>query len=327
MAAVNLQYDQVQWVEIGYDNANHIEIDNVVSFADRVVSPDGDMIYPFQYINLFSPAGVHHNHKYWEMDLVLDTNYLEDDTLPLEYWAYYLDVQDTALTQNAINCDAANDYIEWFKVYIRESDGTQTELSYASEAENTVWCVGETSEINNEIGERHQTTTFKFICLGERSRAATALTHNPGGNEEPIKIMRINNFTVPGTPDLVCTNVLRFEDDFVMQMTPQFLPNTFQAQDLKQDQHWRVLTLVVDSETSALDTNIDITTANTVIPANFYVEFTLADGLGTTERWTYNSTINYILSRREGTIHADVPRDTIEYRILTECDKSISQPT
>lgn len=322
--AVNVAYDQVQWVEIGYNAANHIEIDNVISWADRVVSPDGDMVYPMQFINLYSPPGVHHNHKYWEMEMTLDSNYLETTASPLQYWPYYLDVQVAALNQYPIVCDAANNYIEWLKVYVRESDGTQTCLTYADEDDNVVWVTSEVSSFSNEIGERHQPVTWRFICLQERAKTYTALTHTPGVNESPIKVMRIDNFTVGGN---VCTNVLRFEDEFFMQMTPQFIPNTFQGLDLKQDQHWRLLTLVVDSETDILDTYIDITTANTPLPINFSADFTLADGLGTTETWTYAGAANesYVISRRDGEIHSDVPRDTIEYRIITVCNKTITQ--
>lgn len=324
--AVNLQFDKIEWVEIGVSAADHVEIENVISFADRVVSPDGDMIDPLLTINAFHPAGVHHNHKYWEMELVLDSDWLPDNTAPTAYWAYTQQVQAGVGASRAIKCNDDNDSIEWFKVYVREADGTQTKLTYADEDTDVVWCIGETSQINNERGERHQPKTWRFICLQERSKAYTADTHTPGANEEAIKIMRCDNFTIGANS---CTNVLSFEDEFVMNMTPQFIPNTFQGVDMKQDQHWRVLTVVVDSETSIFDPYIDITTANSFIPAgNFYVEFTLADGAGTTERWAYTpgDTNAYIINRREGEIHADVPRDTIEYQLWTLCTKTVTHP-
>ena len=297
----------------------------MVSFSYRVVSPDTDMVYPMKFINDRSPVGVHHNHKYWELEMVLDTNYLEDNTAPLEYWAYYLDVQGAGET--AIACDGENDWIEWFKVYIREGDGTQTLLEFADEDESVLWCVGEVTNINNENDTRHQTTTWKFICLQEVAKSYTAVVHNPVAAEEPIKIMRIDNFTIVGEGS--CTNVLRFEDEFIMEITPQFLPNTFQGVDVKQDQKWRKLTIVVDSVSDIFDPYVDITTANTIIPANFYVEFTLADGAATTERWTYSGgapQTSYILNRLEGVVDGDSERDTVEYQIITTCDRAITQP-
>jgi len=297
----------------------------VVSWADRVVSPDGDMVDPALFINDFSPLGVHHNHKYWEMEMVLDTDWLPNKNNATSYWAYTQQVQTGVAASRAIKCDDDNDSIEWLKVYIRESDGTQTCLTYADEDEDVVWCIGETANINNEIGTRHQTTTFKFICLQERGKDQTAEVYDPGANEEAVKIMRIDNFTRGN----IATNILRYEDDFVMNMTPQFIPNTFQGLDLKQDQHWRILTIVVDSETDIFDAYIDITTANTVIPADFHVDFTLADGAATSEVWTYSGgdpVVAYIINREQGRIDDDVDRDTIEYRILVACDKAITHP-
>jgi len=116
MAATSWSYDKVEWIEIGADTGNHVNIQNVVSFAERVVSPDGDMLYPMQVINEYSPVGVHDNHKYWELEMVLDTNWLYDDTaVPVEYWAYDQDVDGGAGTHYAIECDDENGNIDWFK--------------------------------------------------------------------------------------------------------------------------------------------------------------------------------------------------------------------
>jgi len=105
-----------------------------------------------------------------------------------------------------------------------------------------------------------------------------------------------------------------------MNMTPQFIPNTFQGQDLKQDQHYRVLTVVVDSENAIFDPYISVTAANTMIPAgNIVVVFTLADGAGTVRTWTYTSAVKYVLNRREGETHHDVLRDTTEYQVIINC--------
>jgi len=204
-----------------------------------------------------------------------------------------------------------------------------TELSYANQEDNLVWCIGEIAEVNNETGERHQTKTFRFICLGERGKdhqAADHWTYSKGVNEDELKILRCDAFAFLAT--MACTNVLVYRDEFLFQMTPQFIPNTAQGLDLKQDQHWRVLTLIVDSETDLLDAYMTITTKLDCLPTNFYAEFTLADGLGTTELWTYTapSCRSYVLNRREGEIHADVPRDTFEYQILTLCNKTVTHP-
>lgn len=169
--AWNEKYDVVTLVEIGRTNVDHVNITNVVSFADRVVSPDGSMLDPLSVINTWNPGGVHHNHKYWEMELVLDTNWLPDDSAPTAYWEY---AQPVDVAGNFAIVDAgANPSIEYFVVTIRDHDASQTFLTYADATvivhkPNQVWCVGKTTEISNEKNVRHQTTTFRFICLTER---------------------------------------------------------------------------------------------------------------------------------------------------------------
>lgn len=319
-------YDKVEWIEIGWDNAaidRFVEIDNVVSFADRVVSPDGDMVAPLTTINAFSPVGVHDNHTYYEMEMVLDTDYINNTANMANYWAYHQQVQNGVAASRAIICDGDNYFIEWFKVYIREADGTQTRLTYANKDEELVWCIGETSEFNNEPGSRHQTTTFKFICYGERVKDYKHVAPwwtRTATDEANVKYMRVDNVTVNA---LIGTNILRFSDDFVMEMNPQFIPNTFIGQDLKQDQHYRILTVVVDSENAIFDPYFSPIAANAAIPGNLDVNFTLADGAGGTVRWRYTSDIKYVINRREGRIHHDVLRDTIEYQVLVACDAKV----
>jgi hypothetical protein len=94
-----------------------------------------------------------------------------------------------------------------------------------------------------------------------------------------------------------CTNVLSFMEEHIMEITPQFVPNTFQGPDVKQDHKWFVLTIVVDSETNIFDTpHHRITAANNPFTV-LYVDFILADGSATRERWTYQASRSYVLSR------------------------------
>ena len=171
--AVNVRYDIVTLVEIGRTVGDHANITNVVSFADRVVSPDGSMLDPLSVINTWNPRGVHHNHKHWEMELVLDTNWKVITTSPgVGYWEYYQMVDGGNSLPALVNA-GANTPIEYFIVTIREHNGTITTLTYADGVfdENLIWLVGKTADINNERGTRHQTTTFRFICFGERGKS------------------------------------------------------------------------------------------------------------------------------------------------------------
>lgn len=174
-----MKYDIVTLIEIGATDVSHANITNIVSFADRIVSLDGSMLDPLSVINAWNPGGVHQNHTYWEMELVLDTNWKVITTSPgVGYWEYF-EMVDNALTMPALRDANYNPSIEYFVVTIREHDGTITTLTYAdgtvdTARPNLVWLVGKTVDIDNEKGTRHQTTTFRFICFGDREK-----THVP----------------------------------------------------------------------------------------------------------------------------------------------------
>ena len=173
-----LKYDKVSSVEIGFDDtnvANYVEITNVLYFAERLVSVEGDMVSQLSMINTWVPGGVHQSHKYLELELCLDTDWLTDDTNRTTRWAYTQAVDGAAGV--AINAVGANPDIEYFLVNVREHDGTATTLCYTYDADllrnyssNVLWCTGETSEFSNEDGVPHQTVTFRFICLQDVRR-------------------------------------------------------------------------------------------------------------------------------------------------------------
>ena len=158
------KYDKVTDIEIGRTNIDHMTITNVLYFSSRVVSPDGDMVDPMTRINDFNPGGVHHNHKYWELEFALDTDWLETVGTPVSRWAYTQNV-NAANTLPAIDENGDNIPIEHFLVNIREHDGTATVLTYADTIANVLICTSEISEFSNEDGTPHQTVTFRFICL------------------------------------------------------------------------------------------------------------------------------------------------------------------
>jgi len=164
------KYDKCNSVKIGRTSADCVTITNVLYWAPKVIAVEGDMVSPLAVINDYNPSGVHQSHKYLEMEMALDTDWLTDSTDRTKRWAYTQKV-DAADTKPAIDEDGYNTAIEYLVVSVREHDGTETTLTYANEAANTVWCTGEISDFSNEEGTRHQTVTFKFICLGEEVRS------------------------------------------------------------------------------------------------------------------------------------------------------------
>lgn len=164
------KYDKVTNIEIGRTSADKMTITNVLYFSSRVVSPDGDMVDPLTRINDFNPGGVHHNHKYWELEFALDTDWLETVGTPVSRWAYTQHV-NAANTLPAIDENGANIPIEFMEVNIREHDGDPTVLQYANAKANVLICISEISEFSNEDGTPHQTVTFRFICLQDVVRS------------------------------------------------------------------------------------------------------------------------------------------------------------
>lgn len=137
----------------------------------------------------------------------------------------------------------------------------------------------------------------------------------------PVKILRVNNVT---TSVGATTNVYRFKEEHIMQVTPQFIPNLYKGAGVLQLHKWRILTITIDTETNVFDNGLAITAANSPFATTFYVEFTLTDGV--VERWTYEPTKCYVYNRGEGRYDAEANRKTVEYAILTYGSKVVTHP-
>jgi len=165
------KYDKVLEFRIGFDDTvehtTYMPVYNIVSWADRSPAPDGKHVSPINVINDPNPAGVHQHHKMWEMELVLDS----DSNAFLDQI-----VQNGVALSRAIIWDGDNYFIEYLYVLAREANGTTTSLVYTNlgandyGAQEMVWCTGVTHDYTNERNTRHQTSTYKFVCLQERVR-------------------------------------------------------------------------------------------------------------------------------------------------------------
>lgn len=165
---VETKYDKVTSVDIGRTAGDHVTITNVLYFTERIVSVESDMVTPLTVINDWNPSGVHQSHKYLELELALDTDWLTDAADRTTRWAYTQNV-DAGDSAPAIDEDGSNTAIEYFQVNVREHDGTPLGLVYANVDTNVLWCTGETTEISNEDNTPHQTVVFRFICLQDVS--------------------------------------------------------------------------------------------------------------------------------------------------------------
>ena len=98
--------------------------------------------------------------------------------------------------------------------------------------------------------------------------------------EGAIKFKSIANIICNG----IATNVLTFREEFMMNITPQFMPNTFPGLGVLEKSKWRVLTFTLDSDDDVFDFGFSVGAANSalgIIGALAYdtgdVEFTLGE--------------------------------------------------
>ncbi len=120
------------------------------------------------------------------------------------------------------------------------------------------------------------------------------------------------------------TNIISFREEHVMNITAQFMPNTYQGLGFLQKAKWRVLTFTMDSDTNAFDADWSITAANTSLGTSLIVYFVVADAAGTSETWTYQIAKSYVSRREAGRIEDGAPRNTTEWTVLMYGTKVIA---
>jgi len=143
--------------------------------------------------------------------------------------------------------------------------------------------------------------------------------------EGPIRLKNIVSVVAGG---ITAENILSFREDHIMNITPQFVPNTFQGVDVLQRSKWRELTIVVDTVNTIFFAYFTVIAENAEIATDIVVVFDLADGTGNTETWTYDYThadnTAWISRKDFGRIEDGARRNTTEYKIITYGVKTIT---
>ena len=313
MIVLSVRYDIITGVEIGWGAGAgmHTDIAAIVSFGDRLISRDDGHVFPLNIINTVVPQGVHHNQKHYEMEFILDS---------FNYDAFYNQrVQAGDVNSRAIRQGVANDDIEYFAVFIRESDGTETRYSYECEQ---VYVVGQVHDYTNEQGNRHKPTTINMVCLGSRTDSADSFVGVPTGDLSHIRTDLVT------TPTGTATNILSVREEYIMQNNIRFVPNVYEGVAMKYDHEWRELVLTFDSDVDIFDAYIDDDGPNPVIPT-LIIDHTMVNPqtqVEETERWSYHANSIYVRDRMPGDIVEGRERNTFEYHILAYNTKTVSTP-
>lgn len=129
----------------------------------------------------------------------------------------------------------------------------------------------------------------------------------------PIKLKNIVSVTANG---ITATNILTFKDDFLMNIAPQFVPNTFQGLGILERAKYRVLTFGLDSDSDVFAASYSVTAANTAIGTAFTVKFQVADATSTQETWTYVNTESFVQKKENGKIEDGANRNITEYMVI-----------
>ena len=130
--------------------------------------------------------------------------------------------------------------------------------------------------------------------------------------EGAIKLKSIASVTANA---LAATNILSFREEFMMNITPQFIPNTYQGLGVLEKSKWRVLTFTFDSDTDIFDLDYFVAAANIPVATTIVVAFVVADAAGTAETWTYQIAKSWIQRKEFGRIEDGAMRNTFEYTV------------
>jgi len=141
--------------------------------------------------------------------------------------------------------------------------------------------------------------------------------------EGPLKIIRIVSVVANG---VTADNILSVKDEFLMNMTPQFVPNTYQGLSMLEKSKWRVITVVIDSENTLFDASFAVDAANTAIGTSLIINFIASTTLDPAVAlvWTYAHATAYVQKREYGRIEDGAPRNTLEYTIVTNGQKTVT---
>ena len=269
------KYDYLSKIGLGYDSTHYTAMTNVLRYSDRLVSLDNDLLKPVETFNAVQPVTVGHAHRFWQVELQLDT----DNASAFETQQ----VTSGDAASRALKSSAANSSIGYLVAQFKDTAGNNVSHSFEAAKTYLTYAKGICS---NEHGVQWNPSTYRFICVGSRTVGTTNLSV---ADSTQIKYTGVNKVTVNGS-DVV--NVLSVEWEFLADIMPIFVPNTYTGLGVKEwtGKYW-VLRVTTDTKTDAFDSYINQTGANAVIPTLSVLYNTSAGGTAT---HTYEASKSYI---------------------------------
>jgi len=161
LAETDTKYKDVQWVHIGSTELDATPIGAIISLADKLVSPEGDLVKPFAAINDKTPPDVTHHHRYWLVELITDGfNYEAVFTQQVQEGA-----EEPELSTRAFRQGADNDAIGHLAATLSKIVSGTATVTYES---GRAVLSGLHVSVSNRKGRKYQPTTIRFKVRGTR---------------------------------------------------------------------------------------------------------------------------------------------------------------
>jgi hypothetical protein len=285
---VDTKVDYIYRLGIGYDSSHYTAIGNIRRWSEGLISPDGDMVRPIEVINTVPPVTVGHRHRYYTMEVELDSDNVEAFTDQ--------QVENGDASSRAMRDGALNDPIGYFVAQFKSTASANISHTFTS---GKVYLVGAKGFCSNEHGTGANSTIYNFLCYGSRTVGTTNLTEAISTDR---KLTGITKVTCNGVDS---TNILGVEWEYVTDLQPQFMPNLTAAIGVKEwsGKYW-IIRVTTDTKTSIFDSYISDSGAASALPT-FIVTYSAvkADGTQQTETHTYEANKVYV-SRVEPSMEA-----------------------
>jgi len=263
-------------------------VEALVRVSDRLISPEGALVEPVPVIGTVKPATVAQRGRYWEIEVEVDSDNITAFRTT--------DVSVTEGNQYALQDSQANDAIQYFIVNYTNSAGTTVSKLFESDRVYLTYARG---RVTNEQGAERHTTTYRFICRGNRTIGTTEIAGDASNDEQYIGI---NKITVNSTD---MTKIRSYEWEFCGPdggdiLTPRFTPNTYEGVGVTEwdGKHWKIRIEMDSYDTTWIGSLINDDGANTAL-TTFNVVLDTTTG---TRTHTYQASKVYVINGPDDTV-------------------------
>ena len=258
---------KIDKVAVGYDSGNYTTISRIVRHYDELMSPDGDMVEGIPVLTSNQMATVAQRGRYWMIELEIDSDNITAFRTQ--------DVVSGGTTAPAWRETSDNPAIDYFVVSGTDSAGATKSFTYETDR---VYLVGARGRVSNEPGVEYHTSTYKFICIGNRTRGSTTLSGTDSASESYTGVAKCTVNTVD------IDNVYVYEWEYVGVndgdiLIPRFTPNKYEAVGVTEypGKHYVIRVTMDTYDTTWYDSLINDDGANSAL-TSFTVTLNKAGG-------------------------------------------------